>query len=76
MLRSNPGKDVVFMAHTGFEGSASVRDLLGGGWRGQTVRIHFWRVPYAEIPNDHRAFLYEQWDRMQATIDRLRAERP
>ena len=32
MLANNPGKDLVFLAHVGFEGSANVHDLLGGGW--------------------------------------------
>jgi hypothetical protein len=73
MLEVNPGKDVVFMAHTGFEGSASVKDLISGGWRKQHIRIHFWRIPYEQIPDDHRAFLYEKWDRMQQTVAELQA---
>ncbi len=68
MLEANPGKDVVFLAHTGFEGSASLHDLMSGAWRGQVVRLRFWRVPYDEIPEDTAAFMFAQWDRMQAVV--------
>lgn len=71
MLEVNPGKDVVFLAHTGFEGSASLNDLMSGAWQGQAVRLHFWRVPFAEIPADTEAFLFEQWDQMQERVAAL-----
>lgn len=74
MLQVNPGKDVVFLCHTGFEPSASVPDLANGGWLGQTIRLHFWRVPYADIPEDHAAFLFSQWDHMQATVVAMKAQ--
>ena len=71
MLEVNPGKDVVFLAHTGFEGSASLHDLMSGAWQGQAVRLHFWRVPFADIPEDTRAFIYAQWDEMQQRVTAL-----
>lgn len=71
MLSANPGKDVVFLAHTGFEGSASLHDLVNGSWRHQQVRLHFWRVPYAEIPADHREFIFTNWDRMQSLVAQM-----
>ena len=71
LLANNPGKDVVFMAHTGFEGSADLAELLSGSWRGMTIRIHMWRVPYEQIPADHEAFIFEHWDQMNVMIDRL-----
>ncbi len=71
MLSANPGKDVVFLAHTGFEGSASLHDLVNGSWRHQRVRLHFWRVPFAEIPDDHKQFVFSNWDKMQHLIEEM-----
>ncbi|MBT7334618.1 MAG: hypothetical protein HN856_09615 [Gammaproteobacteria bacterium] len=73
MLDANPGKDMVFLAHTGFEGSASPTDLINGSWRHQKVRLHFWRVPFADIPIDRKAFLFAQWDEMQRQVKLLLA---
>ncbi|HSG89376.1 MAG TPA: lysophospholipid acyltransferase family protein, partial [Pseudomonadales bacterium] len=50
LLEDNPGRDVVFCAHTGFEGSASFVRLFNGSWLDTVVRIRFWRVPFAEVP--------------------------
>ncbi len=75
MLKANPGKDLVFLAHAGFEGSADIHDLLGGGWLNQKVRLHFWRVPYSEIPEENvQDFLFKEWDKMQATVVSLLQE--
>ena len=75
MLKANPGKDLVFLAHAGFEGSADIHDLLGGGWLNQKVRLHFWRVPYSEIPKENvKDFLFKEWDKMQATVVNLLQE--
>ena len=71
MLDVNPGKDAVFLCHTGFEGSASIRDIVNGGWLHQHIRIHFWRVPFEEIPEDKAAFVFQQWDVMQSHVERL-----
>ena len=71
LLANNPAKDVVFMAHTGFEGCANLTELLSGDWRHITVHIHLWRIAYRDIPTDHADFLYAQWDRMQDTVARF-----
>jgi 1-acyl-sn-glycerol-3-phosphate acyltransferase len=71
LLAANPGRDLVFCAHTGFEGSSHFSTLVNGAWRGARVRIHFWRVPFADVPSDRDsqvAFIQAQWDRMQAWI--------
>lgn len=71
LLQANPGRDVVFCAHTGFEGSANFVTLFNGSWLDTWVRVRFWRVPYAELPEDSdglKAFLYAQWDRMNAEV--------
>ena len=70
--------DVVFCAHAGFEGSATAKDLLAGRLLGQTVRIHFWRVPAADLPQDaaeREAWLRDQWVRMDDTVERLHQKR-
>ncbi|MFM8355635.1 MAG: 1-acyl-sn-glycerol-3-phosphate acyltransferase [Gammaproteobacteria bacterium] len=71
LLAANPGRDLVFCAHTGFEGSSHFSTLVNGAWRSAHVRIHFWRVPFADIPTDRAsqvAFLQAEWDRMQAWL--------
>ena len=70
LLRGNPGKDVVCLAHVGLEGAGSIRDLIDGRWLGQTIKLHFWRIPNAEIPQDHTAFLFSLWDEMQFHVAR------
>lgn len=75
MLRANPGRDLLFCAHAGFEGSSHFRNLVNGSWIGARVRIRFWRVPYRDIPVGEdalRTFLFEQWDRMQQAVEELR----
>lgn len=77
MLDSNAGKDLVFCAHTGFEGSSHLKDLVSGNWTGTGIRVHFWRVAFADIPGtlaQRREFLFAQWDRMQETVDTLMRE--
>jgi 1-acyl-sn-glycerol-3-phosphate acyltransferase len=72
MMAANPGKDLVFLAHAGFEGSADIHDLLNGGWLNQRVRLHFWRVPYADLPKENvQEFLFREWDTMQSTVGAL-----
>jgi 1-acyl-sn-glycerol-3-phosphate acyltransferase len=74
LLQANPGRDLLFCAHTGFEGSSRFRDLLNGAWIGARIRIAFWRVPWAAIPkrrDEQVEFLFEQWDQMQQEVRRL-----
>lgn len=78
LLACNPGRDVVFCAHTGFEGSASFSTLFNGSWMDTTVRIRFWRIAYAEVPAGAeaiRAFLLDQWERMNREVARLQDSR-
>lgn len=74
MLQANPGKDLLFMAHVGFEGSSHFQNLINGSWRRAQVHLAFWRVPFSQIPtarDELMTFLFEQWDQMQATVVRL-----
>ncbi len=74
MLGANPGLDILFIAHTGFELAGRLESLLSGEWFGTEIRVHYWRVPFADIPDPdgQKEFLYAQWDRMQRTVLRLR----
>ena len=74
ILAANPGRDLVFCAHAGFERSSHFQTLINGSWAHARIRIAFWRIPYAEIPRSadmRKIFLFEQWDRMQQTVERL-----
>ena len=74
ILNANPKRDLVFMCHTGFEGAAHVPSLINGAWAHSVVKMHFWRVPYENIPVNSDAqqeFVLEQWDKMQEELDAL-----
>jgi len=71
VLKHNPGLDLVFCAHTGFEGSSHFGSLVNGSWIGATVQIKFWRIPFTEIPNeemDRKNFFFQQWDAMEKQV--------
>lgn len=58
------GHDVVFMAHSGFDGITGWRDVWRGDLIGRTVRIRFTRYAASGIPvePDQRArWLFERW---------------
>lgn len=58
------GTDVVFCAHTGFDGLRSVGDIWAGDLVGKTIRVRFWRVAASEIPADEAArteWLFDRW---------------
>lgn len=64
LLERNPGADVVLCAHTGFEGAGTFSNLLRGHLVNATIRVRFWRVPYADIPRERTAqvaWLFDQW---------------
>lgn len=74
LLRGNRDADVVFCAHTGFEPAGSPRDIMRGGLVGATIRVRFWRVPYADVPGtdaERIAWLYTQWQRVDDWIGKV-----
>lgn len=74
MLKANPGRDLIFLAHTGFEGSTHFSNLINGSWIGAQIRLKFWRVPFHDIPTSHEAqrdFLFGQWDLMDAAVEEM-----
>jgi hypothetical protein len=71
LLETRPDVDVAFLAHVGFEGTASLNDIWRGTLIGRTIRVCFWRVPSAEIPRtaeDRVEWLDAQWERIDAWI--------
>lgn len=74
LLSANRQHDLVFFAHSGFEGSANFVELMNGSWSHSQVHMEFWRIPFSQIPTEadaQKAFLFDQWDRMQHTVKRL-----
>jgi len=69
LLEARPDVDVAFLAHVGFEGTASLNDIWNGMLIGRTIRLCFWRVPSTEIPQDTDGrveWLDAQWARVDA----------
>ena len=71
LLGKNPGADVLFVGHVGFEGAATARETWRTKLLDREIRVHAWRVPFAEIPHDRSeqaAWLDAQWMRMDAWV--------
>ena len=76
LLDEARGVDVVFCAHVGLDGFEYISDIWRGGLVGQTIRVGFWRVPAAEVPEGEKAmtqWLYAHW---QDVDDWVGAHRP
>jgi len=74
LLDAAPQADVVFLAHTGFDRVRSLADLRRGELVGQRVRVHLWRCPRAEVPDDREGrerWLTAQWEAMDAWVDQF-----
>jgi len=74
LLSANKHHDLLFFAHSGFEGSANFVELMNGSWSHSAVHLEFWRVPYEDIPAgaaEQKEFLFSQWDKMHDTVERL-----
>jgi hypothetical protein len=71
LLETRPNVDVVFLAHVGFDGTASLNDIWRGKLIGRTIRLCFWRVANAEIPRTAEGrveWLDAQWERVDAWV--------
>ena len=71
LLETRSEVDVAFLAHVGFEGTATLNDIWRGKLIGRTVRLLFWRVPSEEIPRtteERIAWLDGQWERVDAWV--------
>ncbi len=72
LIERRPDVDVVFCAHRGFENAANPRDLWRGAFIGRRLRVRFWRVAAADIPDTREgrvAWLFEQWQRIDAWLE-------
>jgi 1-acyl-sn-glycerol-3-phosphate acyltransferase len=79
LLETRPDVDVAFLAHVGFEGTASLNDIWRGKVIGRTIRLCFWRVPSAEIPQtaEQRVqWLDAQWERIDACTSAYASSQP
>jgi 1-acyl-sn-glycerol-3-phosphate acyltransferase len=66
--------DVVFLAHSGLEGFASVGALFREGLARKVLYVRAWRVARREIPADSEGrerWLNEQWQRLDRVLDEM-----
>ncbi len=78
LMQARPDADLVFCAHTGYEGSAAFPDFANGGMVGVTVKVKFWRVAAASVPTDPAArvaFLDREWRKVNAFVAAKQAPR-
>lgn len=71
ILELNESADAVFCAHVGLESAVTASDLLSGKLVGKTIRAHYWRVPFAEIPRGAEAqtdWLYGHWAKVDEWV--------
>ena len=79
LLNAAPDADAVFCAHTGFEGTASPRDLWAGALVDHVIQIQFRRIPRSEIPTERdaqRAWLLSEWQRVGAWVESHQPDSP
>ena len=70
LLESAPHVDVVFVEHTGFEGTATLDAFWKGALVGATIRVRLRRFAADSIPTAGRdAWLFGRWAEMDAWID-------
>lgn len=61
------GTDVVFCAHTGFDGLRTIGDIWAGELVNQTIKLRFWRYEGSEIPEGDDArteWLFDCWQKL------------
>jgi len=79
LLAAAPDADVLFVAHTGFEDSASFDRFFNGGLVGRTVDIRIRACRASDVPagdDDRRQWLFERWREVDAFIDERRGGAP
>ena len=75
LFERNETADLVFCAHTGFEGVRRLSDLWNGGLIGRAIRVRFWRRPWKDVPSDRDdrvAWLLDEWQRVDLWIGQNR----
>ena len=72
LLESRPDVAALFVAHVGFDGVASLRDLWQGVLVGRGLRVMMWKVEASDIPpssNERIAWLDRQWIKIDRWVD-------
>ena len=70
-IQSAPNAHILFCGHVGFEGSRTMGHLWRGALIGNKIKVKFWCHAPETIPHDEdalEAWLYEQWERMDAWV--------
>lgn len=71
MLAGAPSADAIFVGNSGFERFSSLGAIYRSVPFDQPVRVWLWRIPRDEIPSAPAArlsWLYDQWERLDASI--------
>ena len=79
LFERNPGADVVFFGQVGLEGVRRIPDLWKGVLVGRTLRVEFWRRPWAAVPLDVEQridWLYREWERLDDWLAGALGRRP
>ncbi len=78
ILGASTGRDILFCAHSGLEGSSSLLSLANDSWTGSWIHIRFWRESVHSVPADRAGqeeWLLAQWARMNQTVAELHRAR-
>lgn len=74
LLSNSAGRQIVFMAHSGFEAVENIGSLVNGGLFQQQIQIKFWeQVPPADIEQQEE-WLYAQWQSLDDWLTSLPTE--
>jgi 1-acyl-sn-glycerol-3-phosphate acyltransferase len=71
LLEARPDVAALFVAHVGFDGVASLRDLWRGALVGRDLRVKMWKVEAADIPlslPERVAWLDREWTKIDQWI--------
>ena len=70
-LKRQPQAEVLICSHTGFEGSATLGQILRGDLINRVIRMQLTRIPSTQLPSreaDLEPWLMEQWRRVDAYV--------
>jgi len=72
LLEARPDVGVLFVAHVGFDGAESLRDLWQGALVGRELRVVMWKVEAGDIPvgpQQRIAWLDREWTKVDRWVD-------
>lgn len=72
LLAGAPGVDVVVIAHVGFEGFSTIKDIMSNAPIGRPINVELKRIARDQIPTDEAAFahwLFDQYDWIDAFVE-------